>query len=415
MNPTPRLTLPTSASNTWSLEPCASSGAAGAPTSGAPSAFRAGDVLYGKLRPYLNKVVRPNFDGMCSTDFLVFRATDSLDPKFLLRLLSQPEFVEFAHRASNGVELPRVGWKALSEYRFGLPPLAEQRRIAKRLDEVDGRRASVAAHLSATRAGLDRLRSAVLTAACSGRLTASWRAEHAPSAPESAGVEDGLGLRDELPKSWRMERVGSVFDIQNGRAFPSREYQRPGDIRLLRPGNLGPKGRVEWSERNTVGMAREWAENYRDFVLREGELLMNLTAQSLKDEFLGRACIKDDSQPALLNQRIARFRSRGTFDDRPYGLIYFKSRMFRRFVDGLDSGTLIRHMHSKQLVDHLMPMPPPDEQLEIVHRTNAMLEFVDNLGTRLARVDAQMMGVSGAVLAKAFRGELVPTEVVLAE
>ncbi|MGH2889388.1 MAG: restriction endonuclease subunit S, partial [Solirubrobacteraceae bacterium] len=102
------------------------------------SVFRPGDVLYGKLRPYLNKVALPDFEGICSTDILVLRSREGLDARFLAKLMSQPAFVEFAHHASNGVELPRVGWKALAEFPISLPPLDQQRRIADWLDEIDG-------------------------------------------------------------------------------------------------------------------------------------------------------------------------------------------------------------------------------------------------------------------------------------
>src|SRR5262249_47100602 len=151
--------------------------------------------------------------------------------------------------------------------------------------------------------------------------------------------------------------------IQNGRAFPSKQYQDAG-IRLLRPGNLHVSGRVEWTNDNTVCLPHSWALDCPDFVLGAGELLMNLTAQSLKDAFLARVCIKGDPQPALLNQRIARFLPHTSADPRPYLLVYFKSRFFRSFVNGLDAGSLIRHMHSKDVARHVVPVPPLDEQQE---------------------------------------------------
>ena len=62
------------------------------------SVFRAGDVLYGKLRPYLNKVAIPDLDGICSTDILVFSQTSWLDNHYLLRFLSKSDVVQFANQ-----------------------------------------------------------------------------------------------------------------------------------------------------------------------------------------------------------------------------------------------------------------------------------------------------------------------------
>ena len=73
--------------------------------------FSSGDVLYGRLRPYLNKVVRPSFNGVASTEFLVFNEGDALSNQFLLHLLSSSDVVSYANAASSGVNLPRVAGK----------------------------------------------------------------------------------------------------------------------------------------------------------------------------------------------------------------------------------------------------------------------------------------------------------------
>jgi type I restriction enzyme S subunit len=141
---------------------------------------------------------------------------------------------------------------------------------------------------------------------------------------------------------------------------------------------------------------------------------MNLTAQSLKDEFLGRVCLKRDAEPALLNQRIARLVPHSQADLRPYLFIYFKSPYFRSFVNGLDTGSLIRHMHSKDVARHVVPLPPPDEQREIACRVHSMFRLADAIDVRVSAAIVRAESVTQSVLAKAFRGELVPTEAELA-
>lgn len=87
--------------------------------------FQAGEILYGKLRPYLNKVCRPDFDGICSTDILVLKPKTCFDPAFLHRLLTTQAVVEYAVANSNGINLPRTSYDALCQFEFALPPLAE--------------------------------------------------------------------------------------------------------------------------------------------------------------------------------------------------------------------------------------------------------------------------------------------------
>ena len=149
-------------------------------------------------------------------------------------------------------------------------------------------------------------------------------------------------------------------------------------------------------------------QEFHEFVLGSGELLMNLTAQSLKDEFLGRVCLKDDSEPALLNQRICAFYPKTEFDVRPYLFVYLKSPDFRKYVDTLDSGTLIKHMHSKQLLKHKLQVPTTDEQVEVVRRLEALFAYTDRLEARYTAAHTQVERLTPALLAKAFRGELVP-------
>jgi type I restriction enzyme S subunit len=83
--------------------------------------FHAGDVLYGKLRPYLNKVTIPDFDGVCSTDILVFNQNQSIDSRYLMRYLSTGEVIEYTNLKSKGISLPRVSFESLSEILIPLP------------------------------------------------------------------------------------------------------------------------------------------------------------------------------------------------------------------------------------------------------------------------------------------------------
>src|SRR6266436_5041142 len=90
--------------------------------------FQPGDVLYGRLRPYLNKVFRPDFEGLCSAEFIVFPETAWLDSKYLQYLLNSSEFVAFASHLNAG-DRPRVDFDQIGDFPFPLAPFAEQKRI----------------------------------------------------------------------------------------------------------------------------------------------------------------------------------------------------------------------------------------------------------------------------------------------
>lgn len=99
--------------------------------------FTARHVLYGKLRPYLRKIARPDFSGICSTDILPLLPKANLDRSFLFHYLRLERTVALATARSTGVNLPRLSPTALLEFTIQLPPMDEQLRITKILDKSE--------------------------------------------------------------------------------------------------------------------------------------------------------------------------------------------------------------------------------------------------------------------------------------
>lgn len=101
------------------------------------SRFHAGDILYGKLRPNLRKVARPNFGGVCSTDIIVLRAKPTADPAFLFQVLQSEPLVAYAIATAAGTKMPRTHARSILSFEIASPPLDEQRRIAEVLRSMD--------------------------------------------------------------------------------------------------------------------------------------------------------------------------------------------------------------------------------------------------------------------------------------
>lgn len=98
--------------------------------------FKKDDVLYGKLRPYLNKHDVVNFDGICSTDILVFRFDNINTAKYINYYFNLPMFIQYAVENSSGINLPRVSEKTISKYKISLPIIEEQQEIVNILDKL---------------------------------------------------------------------------------------------------------------------------------------------------------------------------------------------------------------------------------------------------------------------------------------
>jgi type I restriction enzyme S subunit len=365
----------------------------------------------------------------------VLRAKSDLDPTYLKFWLDAPHVQRFLSSRARGTAQKGVYLNVLREVPVRFPPREEQRSIVAALETHFSRLDAAVASLHRAKANVERARASVLQAAVTGRLVpteaALARAEGRDYEPASALLARILverkatsaasgarpkrkapvtGARDslqELPEGWCRASWSQIGLSQNGRAFPSSEYCATG-IPLLRPGNLHQSGRIEWTARNTARLPYRWAEDHPAHVVRGGELVMNLTAQSLKDDFLGRACVTGAGEVCLLNQRIARL-TPICLSPR-FLLVVFKSRPFRRFVESLNKGSLIQHMFTSQLESFDLPLPPEAEQHRIVAEVDRRLSVLDALDATLDANLARCARLRQAILQRAFSGRLVPAE-----
>ena len=99
--------------------------------------FKHYDILFGKLRPYFRKVIKPNFAGVCSTDIWVVRALPGNDQTFIFYFFANQEFVDTANSGDSGTRMPRADWHFVEDTIWQFPPLPEQRAIAGVLSSLD--------------------------------------------------------------------------------------------------------------------------------------------------------------------------------------------------------------------------------------------------------------------------------------
>ena len=204
------------------------------------SVFHRGDLLYGKLRPYLNKVHLADSDGVCSTDILVFPRSAYVLNKYLLYRFLSSDFVRYASLNVSGVQHPRTNFKTLSQFPLALPPALEQRRIVEVIETQFTRLDAAVAALERARANVERYKASVLKAACEGRLVPTEaelyrRGEvSSPSEPADALLERILAERR---KRWEEEHWQHEIERAQKKAAQARRKAagQPYAIRDLEP------------------------------------------------------------------------------------------------------------------------------------------------------------------------------------
>jgi len=290
---------------------------------------------------------------------------------------------------TSAVTVKHLSSRTLAQIPLPLPPLDEQRRIVAILEDHLSR---LDMALGMTKSAAERFRvfeRSLLQNAILGRT--------GPAADKPVNPSTGL------PRDWKWEPWPEVGESQNGKAFSSRLYQ-PDGVRLIRPGNLSSDGSMSWTDTNTRCLPPEVAEENPSYMVREGEIVMNLTAQSLKDDFLGRVCMTGAGETALLNQRLARLKPLRV--ESRFAYYVFRSPLFRHFVSSLNTGSLIQHMFTKQLADFRLPIPPMEEQVAIADFLDAEQVGLRHSEGLLSPLEGRATGLRRSLLAAAFSGQL---------
>ncbi|MBS0173333.1 MAG: restriction endonuclease subunit S [Nitrospira sp.] len=314
--------------------------------------FEPGQVLFGKRRAYQRKVAVADFAGVCSGDIYVLESkdTDVLLPELLPFICQTDAFFEHAVWTSAGSLSPRTNWTSLAGFEFLLPPIDEQLRRVERLRSVDSARSTQAGAL----VELHRLRKAM--------------------------IDHLLALSDDHVRRGRLEEF---VTMQNGRPFPGDEYSDSG-VKLLRPGNLGVSGYLSWPHDKTVFLDPSWENEADDFVIEPGDVVINLTAQSLEDGFMGRVCLAREGDKSLLNQRIGRFRCQGEAVLPEYLYRSLQTSRFRHHAHANCEGSKVKHLFWQHLAKYEISVPDLATQQEVIAQCAAIDEAIDEISARLA-------------------------------
>ncbi|MDZ4567243.1 restriction endonuclease subunit S [Bacillus cereus] len=161
--------------------------------------FKTNDVLYGKLRPYLNKHAHVNFEGVASTDILVYRNENITTSKLLNMYFNLPHVLRYTNENSNGINLPRVSPKSMDVLSFPLPPLNEQKRIAKKVECLLNKLEEAKQLVEEAKETFELRRKSMLKQALDGKLTKKWRKDESDSISAYEHIQNAY---DELKKTY---------------------------------------------------------------------------------------------------------------------------------------------------------------------------------------------------------------------
>lgn len=332
---------------------------------------------------------------------------DQYDTRLLEYLL--PGYLRLINQATSSVTVKHLSSRTLNELPLPLPPLAEQRRIVAKLDALTARLARARAELDRVPVLAENLKNRALLDAFSGSGTADWRASQVTLRPveprpaqairakfQSQEAVDGPYL---LPAQWRWLRLPELGDLDRGK---SRHRPR-NDPRLFG----GDHPFIQTGDVRTAGQyLTSYTETYSDFGLDQsrkwpvGTVCITIAANIAETSILG--------IPACFPDSVVGFTADGDKAIPEY--IEYFVRTAKTDLARFAPATAQKNINLEILAAVTVPVPPLEEQREIMRRINAAFARAARLEAEAARARALLDRLESALLAKAFRGELVPQD-----
>lgn len=344
------------------------------------NAFQEGQILYGRLRPYLNKHDIVSFSGVCSTDILVFEASVLVANVLVDKFFNLPFFIEYVVANSKGINLPRVSEETVLNTTFPLPPLLEQQRIVERIEELFAKLDEAKERLQEVANSFAVRKAAILHKAFTGELTQQWRREN--------GVSD---------ESWEEKKLEEVCSKITDGTHNSPTNSLSGEYMYVTAKNIKDTG-IDLS--NITYVTKEVHKEiysrcdviYGDVLyIKDGATAGIATINTLKEEFSMLSSV------ALIRTDLKLAKNEFVKDY----LNYRKKEILKNI-----SGSAITRLTLSKIKDILIPLPTLPEQHEIVRLIDDLLarERAAQQAAEQALASIDLMKKS--IFARAFRGEL---------
>lgn len=408
--------------------------------------LKIGDILLneGQSRELVGRpaMYRGELPGACFTNSIVrFQASSAVENKYALQLfrhwLKSGAFQSIAQITTN---IAHLGAGRFAEMNFPLPPLNEQRRIVAKLDALQERSRRARASLDAVPVLLDKLRQSILAAAFRGDLTRDFREQHKDLEPASKLLQR---IRTERRKKWEEAELAklkakgkaptddkwkakykepdpvdptglptlpdgwcwaSVEELTYESSYGTSEKSSDGvdGVPVLGMGNIRD-GELVYEKLKTL------PRNHPEFpflLLRSGDLLFNRTNSA---ELVGKTAVFRGPEPCSFASYLIRLRTSAIepeliafFINSPFGRDWVASVVSQQVGQANVNGT--------KLAALAIPVPSAEERTILIERVSAALHRVKAMRKHVSENAELLTTLDRAILAKAFRGELVPQD-----
>jgi len=414
--------------------------------------FISGDIVITKLGDPLGKAcLVPSFlnFGIIVADIVRVRISEEFSNKiFLMNFINSPLAISQLEKQTKGTTRSRVNLNHIRSLEIPLPPLNEQRRIVEKIEALTARSRKAREALEAIPNLLDQFRQSVLAAAFRGDLTADWREQNLDVEPAEELLER---IRAERRKQWEEAELKKMRakgqEPKNDKW--KEKYKEPSSVKLnelpkspngwsftllepllsiSRPGmKTGPFGSLLKKEDhqntgfpvlgienisasgfvpgNKIFISDQKAADLSEYKVIEGDILISRSGT------VGEVCVvPSDIGEAIISTNLIRVSIETGMLPEYFCKLFRGSGFVLNQVKELCSGSTRDFLNQTILYSIIFPIPPLNEQKEILRRIDNIFVFIDQISSQVESTFEQCDFLDQSILAKAFRGELVPQD-----
>jgi type I restriction enzyme S subunit len=373
--------------------------------------FTGGDVIFAKITPCMENgktaVVPylPHGLAFGSTEFHVVRPCGDLEPLWFFYFLSSRSFRSNAeHNMTGAVGQRRVPIDFIASSPIPLPPLAEQKRIVAKIEELFSELQAGEESLRLARRQLATYRQSLLKQAFEGKLTQTWRTQN-PDKLDSVETSPAVEGSHALPDGWRWIKLGSAIEEPAYGTSKKCSYESTG-LGVLRIPNV-VNGTIDAGD---LKFAEFTDDERKSYEIRAGDLLLIRSNGSVS--IVGRCAIVEPKHTEFLYAGyLIRLRPRAPLLNSRFLRDQMSSHRLRSQIEfSAKSTSGVNNINSKEIQRLLIALPSLPEQREIVRLLNEQFEAIERNERELDAALQRSEALRQAILKKAFTGRLVPQD-----
>ena len=351
--------------------------------------FSVDDILFGKLRPYLAKVYKAEFNGQSVGDIYVFRGKDNQVPDFLKYVLLSYPFISVVDGSTYGAKMPRANWDFISHMVLPCPSQEEQHFIASYLNYKVGQIDAAIAEKEQMLEDLKAFRSAIISEAVTKGLEKNVEMK-----------DSGIEWIGKIPEHWSLVKLKNKAKV-NGRigfrGYTTADLVQAGEGAFTIGGKHISNCVLDLSNPEYIS----WDKYYEspEIMVKKGNILMAQRGSLGKT-----ALVREDIGPATINPSLILLNSIEM--DEVFLYYYLISNSCIAYIDLLNTATAVPMISQNQIENIFIPIPPQKEQSKIASYLDKKTVEIDNSIHQVSSQISDLKSYKSSLITEAVTGKM---------